>query len=65
MNMPQFCIHLFSPTSTSVHLEVSMKFAGEEGSIIEFGNRTGDARYLYGLDVSVISRYWEEDERYE
>ena len=64
MTMPQFAIKLFSPTSTSCHIEVSMKFSGESGIIIEFHNEGGYAAYVRGLDVSMISRFREEDERY-
>ena len=64
LTMPQFSIRLFCPTSTSCHMEVAVKFSGEEGIIVEF--MTSDeryAQYLRGLDVSWISRYKEEDER--
>ena len=65
MSLPQFVIKLLSPTSTTTQLEVSMKFSGDFGIIIEFNNQTGHAKWCKGLDVSVISRYKEEDERYE
>ena len=65
MNMPQFDIKLLSPTSTSVQLAVAMKFSGAAGIIIEFGNDRGWAEYVLGLDVSFISRFHEEDERYD
>ena len=64
MTMSQFTISLLSPTSTSCHLEVAMKFSDEEGMIIEFGNQKGQAIKTRGLDVSWLSRYKEEDERY-
>ena len=65
MNIPSFYIRLLSPTSTSVHIETAMKFSGENGMIIQFGNDNGlHATLLKGLDVSFISRYKEEDERY-
>ena len=65
MNLPQFNIQLLSPTSTSVHLEVAMKFSGDSGMIIEFENKSGDGRYIKGFDCSWISRFKEEDERYD
>ena len=65
MTMPEFAIKLLSPTSTSVHIEVAMKFSGEEGCIIEFNNEGGMATKVKGLDVSWLSRYKEEDERYK
>ena len=65
MTMPQFAISLLSPTSTSCHLEVAMNFSGEEGIIIELDNTREPACALKGLDVLWLSRYKEEDERYE
>ena len=65
MNMPQFQIQLRSPTSTTLHLEVAMKFSGEQGLIIEFSNNVSDlySGHTKGFDVSYISRYKEEEER--
>ena len=65
MPMPEFSMRLFSPTSTSCHIEVAIKFSGSEGLIIEFNNNRGIGTYLKGLDVSWISRFKEEDERYK
>ena len=66
LTMPQFSIRLFSPTSTSCHIEVAIKFSGEEGIIVEFmTNDDGWCIGRRGLDLSWISRYKEEDERYE
>ena len=64
LNMTSFAISLLSPTSTSCHIEVSIKFSGEGGSIIQFDNTRGKGMYVKGVDVSWISRYREEDERY-
>lgn len=66
MTMPQFAINLLSPTSiaTSGHIEVAMNFSGEDGIVIEFDNNGGMATQLKGLDVSWVSRFNEEDERY-
>ena len=63
MKMPQFMIHLISPTSTSLHIEVAMRFAGDYGSIIEFDNR-GGADCTQGFSCRWLSRYAEEDEVY-
>ena len=63
LSMPQFSILLLSPTSTSVHIEVAMKFSGESGIIIEFSNYFEPAWEAFGFDVSTISRFKEEDER--
>ena len=65
MSMPQFAIGLHSPTSTSCHIEVAMKFSGQSGIIIQFDNSRGRATMLDGIDVSLVSRFREEDERYE
>ena len=59
LTLPQFVIHLYSPTSTSCHIEVAIKFSGQEGIIVEF--MPNDVK---GLDLSWLSRYKEEDERY-
>ena len=63
MHMPQFNIELSSPTSTSVHIEVAMKFSAN-GIIIQFSNDSGKSTNTLGLDVSWLSRFHEEDERY-
>ena len=63
MTLPQFSIVLHSPTSTSVHIEVAMKFSGQSGMILEFDNAQGLARNVTGFDCSWISRFKEEDER--
>lgn len=65
MTMPQFAISTLSPTSTSCHMEVAMKFSGESGIIFEFNNDKGLGLWEKGLDVSWLSRYKEEDERYK
>ena len=67
MQIPSFCVRLCAPTSTSIHLEVAASFAGRDGMILQFGtNRIIHTIYnnLRLLDVSWISKYREEDERY-
>ena len=65
LNIPQFGITLNSPTSTSVHIEVTTKFAGDHGMIIELDiGSSMHMRHLKGFDCSWISQYKEEDERY-
>ena len=66
LNMPAFNIRLCAPTSTSVHIEVAMKFSTDQGMIIQFNNPeyTAQYRYLRGFNVSWISKYSEEAERY-
>ena len=67
LSMPSFVIRLCSPTSTSIHLEVALKFSGESGIILQLNVKN----MLYGTDSNVrafdcswISRFKEEDERY-
>ena len=64
INMPQFNISLFSPTSTSTHIQIAMRFGGNKGIIIEFNNDKGRSRRVYGLDVCWLSRFSEEEEVY-
>ena len=64
LNLSQFNMFLHSPLSTSMHLEVALKFSGEKGMLLEMNNESGDCRRLRGMDVSWLSRYREEDERY-
>eukprot|EP01084_Bolivina_argentea_P085065 153774_1 len=62
--MPGFNIRLCSPTSTSMHIEVAIKFSGREGIIIQLDNPfEPQYRSLRGFNCSWISRYKEEDER--
>ena len=69
MKMRHFVMPLFSPTSTTVQIEVAMKFSGASGIIIELDNRDASsminwfAESMKGLDVSRISRFKEEEER--
>ena len=65
MSVPEFNIQLFSPTSTSVQIQVAIKFSGQQGIILEFYNSdTYRSQLVKAFDVSSISRYREEDERY-
>ena len=65
MILPEFNIFLYSPTSTSVQFSVALNFCGDSGMILEFDNSKGAARYTPGFDCSWISRFREEDERYD
>ena len=57
---PHTYINLRSPTSTSRHKEVAIKFTGDAaGIIIEFDNND---RKLHGFDCSWISQFKEESE---
>ena len=64
MTLPQFQIHLYSPTSTSVQIAVALKFCGDSGIVMEFTNTEGKATGTKGFDCSWLSRFKEEDERY-
>ena len=63
LNIPQFNMFIHSPLSTSTHIEVSLKFSGDSGMILELDNSSGSCQNLRGMDVSWISRYREEEER--
>ena len=66
MMLRKFSVSLKSPTSTSVHIEVAMKFTGDgDGMIIEMDSYDGKAVSMGVYDCSWISRYKEEDERYD
>ena len=66
INMPYFSIRLCSPTSTTLHIEVAMKFSGQQGMILSLNNPVENekCRYLRGFGVGAVSRYPEEDEVY-
>ena len=66
INMPYFSIRLCSPTSTTLHIEVAMKFSGQQGMILSLNNprKNFKCRYLRGFGVGAVSRYPEEDEVY-
>ena len=66
MNMPSFNIRLCAPTSTSWNIEVAIKFSGEDGIIIQLNNpNIAPYRDLAGFNCSWLSRYKEENERYD
>ena len=67
MTMQSFSMRLCAPTSTSVCLAVAIKFGGDNGQILQLNTKDmlyGNSTYLRGLDVSWISQFKEEDERY-
>ena len=63
LKVPSFSIRLCSPTSTSVHLSVALKFSGEQGCIMEMKPRKYG--FIRTFDCSWISSFVEEDERYD
>ena len=71
MNMSQFNIKLYGPTSTSKQLSVATRFSGDKGFLIKFVNERSDKpnhdipTNVTGFDVSWLSRFGsQEDERY-
>ena len=64
LNIPHFNMYINCPLSTSIYCEVALKFSGEAGMILQLDNSRGDCQMLKGMDVSWISRFREEDERY-
>ena len=64
LNVPEFNMYIRSPLSTSIHLEVALRFSGESGMVLELNNSNGQSKDLRAMDVSWISRYREEEERY-
>ena len=60
--IPEFSLRLYSPTSTSKHIEVATIFADQSGMIITLNNDTAMTKARF-FDCSWISRYAEEDER--
>lgn len=64
MNLPSFSIRLCGPTSTSIHLEVACKFSGDSGIILQLNVGQVMGVGARAFDCSWISRFSEEDERY-
>ena len=66
INLPYFSIRLCSPTSTTLHIEVAMKFSGQQGMILALNNPEDNCncRWLRGFEFGAVSRYPEEDEVY-
>lgn len=64
MSIPEFNLRLCSPTSTSKQIQVAIKFSGDKGMLLQLNNDYG-AYKLRAFNCSWLSRYKEEDERYE
>merc|ERR1712079_291791 len=64
MNVDSFAMRLNSPSSTSKHIEVALKFSGNDGVVFTFDNPSnhGQYRLLRSFACSHISRFKEEDE---
>eukprot|EP01084_Bolivina_argentea_P282872 484324_1 len=63
MYIPEFCIRLNGPTSTSVHKEIAIRFATRSGMLIKLNNKYSPSKYEKFFDVSWLSAFAEEDER--
>ena len=63
LNIPQFAIRLNGPTSTSLHIEVAMRFGGVEGMIIQLNNEEFPAHSERHIDCDWLSAFPEESER--
>eukprot|EP01084_Bolivina_argentea_P268199 455474_1 len=63
MHIPEFCIRLNAPTSTSIHKEIGLRFAGRDGMLIQLNNKYNPADVECFFDVSWLSAYGEEEER--
>jgi len=64
LNIPSFAINLQGPTSTSKQYTVALRFAGDDGLILQLNNDgecCSDSVSFW--DASLTSRYPEEDER--
>lgn len=66
MNIPSFSMRLCSPTSTSTKMAIALKFGGDDGIVLTLNNPqyTEQYQYLRGFNVSWLSRFKEEEERY-
>ena len=59
LHIPQFVIRMNGPTSTSLHIEVAMRFGGVEGMIIQLNDIFQDERHF---DCAWLSAFPEESE---
>lgn len=64
LTVSQFNMFITAPLTTSSRIEVAAKYSGNSGMILEMNNTMGYSQYTKGLDVTWISRYREEDQRY-
>merc|ERR1712228_62663 len=64
MVLPQFNLRLCAPTSTTMQIEIALKFATRNGTVIQLNNNS-DGRYdqLRLFNISWLSRFKDEDER--
>merc|ERR1712154_520520 len=62
LNIPQFAIRLNGPTSTSLFIEVAVRFGGVEGMIIQLNNEENPAYQERHFDCGWLSAFPEESE---
>lgn len=66
MVLPQFNLRLCAPTSTTMQIEIALKFATSNGTVIQLNNNSYNlVDQLRLFNISWISRFKDEDERYE
>eukprot|EP01084_Bolivina_argentea_P220681 373956_1 len=63
LHISEFDIRLCGPTSTSMKIEVAVKFSAEAGIVLQFNNYQWQYSRLRIFNVSWLSRYKEEEER--
>ena len=63
LNVPEFAISFYGPTSTTKTKEIAVRFAGERGMLMVMNNKEGFSEYEKFLNVKAFSAFAEEDER--
>ena len=63
LNVPEFAISFYGPTSTTKTKEIAVRFAGETGMLMVMNNQKGDRKNEKFLNVKAFSAFAEEDER--
>merc|ERR1712228_337442 len=64
MVLPQFNLRFCAPTSTTMQIEIALKFATRNGTVIQLNNNSnGDHDKLRLFNISWLSRFKDEDER--
>jgi hypothetical protein len=63
LHISQFALRLKGPTSTSLFIEVAMRFGGAEGMILQLNNKRGWALGERHFDCDWLSAFPEECER--
>ena len=63
LNVPEFAISFYGPTSTTKTKEIAVRFAGETGMLMVMNNKEGESWKERFLNVKAFSSFAEEDER--